>query len=62
MEVECGLPLYFKHKSFQEVVDYPPFESVVEIMNHPPLCQSFDLHIYLAMSILREDIIAPRHI
>jgi hypothetical protein len=37
VEVECGLPLYFKRKSFQEVVDYPPFERVVEIVDHPSL-------------------------
>jgi hypothetical protein len=24
-------------KSFQEVVDYPPFERVVEVEDHPPL-------------------------
>jgi hypothetical protein len=28
VEVECGLPFYYKHKNFQEVVDYPPFEHV----------------------------------
>jgi len=39
VEVECGLPLYFKRKSFQEVVDYPPFECVVEIVDHPPLIE-----------------------
>ncbi len=33
MEVE------FKHKNFQEVVDYPPFEHVVEIVDHPPLIE-----------------------
>jgi hypothetical protein len=48
--VECGLPFYFKCKSFEEVVDYPPFERVVEIVNHPPLIEVFDLHIPLAMS------------
>jgi hypothetical protein len=32
---ECGLPFYFKRKSFQKVVDYPPFELVVKIMDHP---------------------------
>jgi hypothetical protein len=39
VEVECGLPLYFKHKSFQEVVDYPPFEHLVENVDHPPLIE-----------------------
>ncbi len=28
-------PFYFKHKSFEKVVDYPPFEHVVEIVDHP---------------------------
>jgi hypothetical protein len=37
MENECGLPLYFKHTSFQEVVDYPPFKRVVEIVDHPSI-------------------------
>ncbi len=37
VETECGLPFYFKHKKFQKVVDYPPFESVIEIGDHPPL-------------------------
>jgi hypothetical protein len=45
VEVECGLPLYFKCKFFQEVADYPPFG------------QSFDLHISFTMSILREEIV-----
>jgi hypothetical protein len=57
VEIECGLPLYFKHKSFQEVVDYPPFEHV-EIVDHPPLVKVFYLHISLAMSILREKIVS----
>jgi hypothetical protein len=57
MEVECGLPLYFKRNSFQEVVDYPPFECVVEIVDHPPLVKVVDLHIYMVMSISREKII-----
>jgi hypothetical protein len=56
MEVKCGLPFYFKCKSFQEVMDYPPFEHV-EIMDHPPLVKVFDLHIFLAMSILRKQTI-----
>jgi hypothetical protein len=38
-------------------VDYPPFECVVEIVDHPPLVKVFDLHISLAMSILKEKII-----
>ncbi len=57
MESECGLPLYFKHKSFKEVVDYPPFEHV-QIVDHPPLAKVFDLHISLAMSILKEKIVS----
>jgi hypothetical protein len=48
--VEFGLTLNLKFKSFEEVVDYPPFERVVEIVNHPPLIEVFDLHIPLAMS------------
>jgi hypothetical protein len=51
-------PLYFKNKSFQEVVDYPPFECVVKIVDHPPFVEVFDLHISLAMSILREEIVS----
>ncbi len=53
MEIECGLPLYFKHKRFQEVVDYPSFEHV-QIVDHPSFAKIFDLHISLAMSILKE--------
>jgi hypothetical protein len=34
VEVECGLPFYFRRKSFQKVVDYPPFEHVVKIVDH----------------------------
>jgi hypothetical protein len=37
VEVECGLPLYFKCKSFQVIVDYPPSECVFEGVAHPPL-------------------------
>ncbi len=50
--------LYFKWKSFQKVVDYPPFEHVVEIVDHPLLVEVFDLHISLAMSISREEIVS----
>jgi hypothetical protein len=32
-------------------VDYPAFECVVEIVDHPPLIKNFDLHIHFAMSI-----------
>jgi len=57
VDVECGLPLYFKCKSFQKVMDYPPFECVVEIMDHPPLVEVSDLHISLVMSISKEEIV-----
>jgi hypothetical protein len=50
VEVKCALPFYFKHKSFQEVVDYPPIEHV-EIVDHPPLIEILILHISLAISI-----------
>jgi hypothetical protein len=56
MEIKCGLPFYFKCNSFQEFMDYPPFEHV-EIVDHPPLVEIFDLHISLAMSILKKEII-----
>jgi hypothetical protein len=46
MEVKCGLPFYFKCRSFQEVVDYPPFERVVEIVDHPPLIEVL-IYIFL---------------
>jgi hypothetical protein len=39
VEINCGLPLYFKPKSFQEAVDYPPFECIVEIVKHPPFIE-----------------------
>jgi len=39
VEIECGLPLYFKCKCFKEVVDYSPFEHVVEVMDHPPFVE-----------------------
>jgi len=58
VEVECGLLLYFKRNFFKKVVDYPLFEHVVEIVNHPPLVEVFDLHISLALSISREEIIS----
>jgi hypothetical protein len=35
-------------------VDYPPFERVVEIVDHPPFVKNFDLHIHFAMSISRK--------
>jgi hypothetical protein len=38
-------------------MDYPPFEHVVEIVDHPPLVKVFYLHISLAMSISREEIV-----
>jgi hypothetical protein len=56
VEIKCGLPLYFKCKYFQKVVDYLFFEHV-EIVNHSPLVKVFDLYISLAMSISREEII-----
>jgi hypothetical protein len=46
----CANRMWIKSKSLQEVVDYPPFECVVEIT----FCRNFDLHISLAMSILRK--------
>jgi hypothetical protein len=56
VEIECGLPFYFKHKKFQKVVDYPPFESVIEIGDHPPLVKVL-IYIFLAMSIPKEGIV-----
>jgi hypothetical protein len=38
-------------------VDYPPFEHV-EIEDHPPFVEVFELHISLAMSISKEEIIS----
>jgi hypothetical protein len=38
-------------------MDYPPFECVVEIMDHPPLVEVSDLHISLVMSISKEEIV-----
>jgi len=51
-------PFYFKCKNFEEVVDYPPFECVVEVVNHPHFVEVFYIHIYLAMSISREEIVS----
>jgi hypothetical protein len=39
VEIECGLPFFFKRKNFQKVVDYPNFERFVEIMDHPPFIE-----------------------
>ncbi len=58
VEVECGLPFYFKHKSFQKVMDYPPFEHVDWDCGPPISCQSFDLHISLAMSVSIKKIVS----
>jgi hypothetical protein len=57
LEVECGLPFYFKLKNIQKVMDYPPFEHVDWNYELPTSCQTFDLHISLAMSISREEIL-----
>jgi hypothetical protein len=46
VEVECELAFYFKHKCFQKVMDYPPFERVVEVEDHPPLVKFF-IYIFL---------------
>jgi hypothetical protein len=46
MEVECGLPLYFRCKSFQMVVDYPPFGHVFEGVDHPPFVKVL-IYIFL---------------
>jgi hypothetical protein len=46
VEVECGLPFYFKCKCFQEVVDYSPFEHVVEVMDQPPFVEVL-IYIFL---------------
>jgi hypothetical protein len=35
-------------------VDYPPFERVAEIVDHPPFVEIFDLHIHFTMSISRK--------
>jgi len=53
MEVKCGLPFYFKCRSFQEVVDDPLFECVVEIVDHPPFIKVL-IYIFLYPSPFQE--------
>ncbi len=47
VEVQSELPLYFKCKTFQEVVDYPPFGHVVEIVDHPTFVKVL-MYIFLS--------------
>jgi hypothetical protein len=35
VEAKCGLPLVSNVSVFKEVVDYPPFECVFEVVDHP---------------------------
>ncbi len=46
MEVECGLPFCFKCKCFPKVMDYPPFEHVVEVVDDPLLVEVL-IYIFL---------------
>jgi hypothetical protein len=53
VEVECGLPFCFTCKCFPEVVDYPPFERVIEVMDDPFLVEIL-IYIFFWPCLLQE--------
>jgi hypothetical protein len=53
VEVKCGLSLYFKCKCFQKDMDYPPFEHIVEVVDHPPFVKVL-IYIYFWPCLFQE--------